>query len=57
MALLRAIVAGKKDSDKLAGWKHGRIRATKQQIAQSLEGDWREELLFVLQQSPELYDT
>jgi transposase len=57
MAILRAIVAGERDPDKLAGWKHGRIRATKQQIAQSLEGDWREELLFVLQQSLELYDT
>ena len=33
MAILRAIVAGERDPDKLAGWKHGRIRATKQQIA------------------------
>ena len=32
-----------------------RIHAAKEQIAQSLEGDWREELLFVLQQSLELF--
>jgi transposase len=57
MAILRAIVAGERDPDKLASRKDGRIRATREQIAQSLEGDWREELLFVLQQSLELYDT
>jgi len=57
MAILRAIVAGERDPDKLASRKDSRIHATKEQIAQSLEGDWREELLFVLQQSLELYDT
>lgn len=57
MAILRAIVAGERNPDKLASRKDGRIRATREQIAQSLEGDWREELLFVLQQSLELYDT
>ena len=56
MAILRAIVAGERNPDKLASRKDVRIRATKEQIAQSLEGDWREELLFVLQQSLELYD-
>jgi hypothetical protein len=33
MAILRATVAGERDPDKLAGCKHGRIRATKQQVA------------------------
>ena len=57
MAILRAIVAGERDPDKLASRKNSLIRATRAQIAQSLEGDWREELLFVLEQSLELYDT
>jgi transposase len=56
MAILRAIVAEERNPDKLASRIDVRIRATKEQIAQSLEGDWREELLFVLQQSLELYD-
>jgi transposase len=57
MAILRAIVAGERDPDKLAGRKNSLIRATRAQIAQSLEGDWREELLFVLEQSLQIYDT
>jgi len=57
LAILRAIVAGERDPDKLACRKNGLIRATQAQIAQSLEGDWREELLFVLEQSLELYNT
>jgi transposase len=57
MAILRAIVAGERDPDKLASRKNSLIRATRAQIAQSLVGDWREELLFVLEQSLELYDT
>jgi len=57
MAILRAIVAGERDPDKLASRKNSLIRATHAQIAQSLVGDWREELLFVLEQSLELYDT
>ena len=50
-------VAGERDPNKLASRKNSLIRATQAQIAQSLEGDWREELLFVLEQSLELYDT
>jgi hypothetical protein len=35
--------------------KHSRIRASRQEIARSLEGTWRQELLFVLEQSLDLY--
>src|SRR5947208_10735018 len=56
VAILRAIVAGERDPNKLASRKNSLIRATRAQIAQSLEGDWREELLFVLEQSLEIYD-
>jgi transposase len=56
MAILRAIAAGEHDPQKLSTLKHNRVRASREQIAQSLEGNWRDELLFVLEQSLELYD-
>ncbi len=56
MAILRAIVGGERDPDRLSTLKHSRVRASRQEIARSLEGNWREELLFVLEQSLELYD-
>lgn len=56
MAILRAIVKGERDPAKLADLKHHRIQASSQEIAQSLEGNWREDQLFVLEQSLALYD-
>ncbi len=56
MAILRAIVAGERDAEKLSALKHALVRASREEIARSLEGNWREELLFVLEQSLELYD-
>jgi transposase len=56
MANLRAIVAGERDPERLAALKHNRVRASREEIARSLEGNWREELLFVLEQSLDLYD-
>ena len=41
---------------RLSTLKHNRVRASRAEIARSLEGNWREELLFVLEQSLELYD-
>jgi len=57
MKILRGIVKGERDPQKLAMHKHGRIQASRAEIARSLEGTWRRELLFVLEQSLELYDT
>lgn len=57
MKILRDIVKGERDPQKLAMHKHGRIQASREEIARSLEGTWRPELLFVLEQSLELYDT
>src|SRR5271167_4045766 len=45
---------GERDPRKLS---HPRIRAGREQIAKSLEGNWRSELLFVLKQEMEMYDT
>jgi transposase len=57
MAILRAIVRGERNPQALARLKGERIHATREEIAQSLEGNWRSELLFVLEQSLALYDT
>ncbi len=55
--IVRAIVAGERDPRKLAELSHPRIQASRGEIAKSLEGNWRPELLFVLQQQLEMYDT
>ena len=57
LAILWAIVRGERDPEKLAMHKHSRIRASRQEIARTLEGTWRQELLFVLEQSLDLYQT
>ena len=57
MRILRDIVKGERDPDKLAMHKHERIQASRAEIARSLEGTWRPELLFVLEQNLDLYDT
>lgn len=56
MRILHAIVRGERNADKLAELKHSLIRASRREIAQSLQGNWREELLFVLRQNLELYE-
>ncbi len=55
--IVRAIVAGERDPRKLAELSDPRIHASKEEIAKSLEGHWRQELLFVLQQEVAMYDT
>jgi hypothetical protein len=55
--IVRAIVGGERDPRKLAELSHPRIRASRGEMAQSLEGNWRQELIFVLQQEIEMYDT
>jgi transposase len=55
MAILKAILSGERDPQRLAALADRRIHASRQEIAQSLEGHWREDLLFVLQQVHDLY--
>jgi hypothetical protein len=45
------------DPLKLAELSHPRIQASRGEIAKSPEGNWRQELIFVLQQEIEMYDT
>ena len=56
MAILRAIVSGERDAQRLAALCDPRIRASHEQIAKSLEGNWRAELVFVLAQQLRNYD-
>jgi len=55
LAIIQAILAGERDRYKLADLAHARIQATREEIARSLEGNWRKELLFILQQELNLY--
>jgi hypothetical protein len=56
MRILRAIVKGERDGRQLAALRHYRIEASEEDIAKSLQGNWREELLFVLRQELDSYD-
>jgi transposase len=55
-AIVRAILEGERDPMKLAELSDCRIRASKEEVAKSLEGNWRPELLFVLKQQVEMHD-
>lgn len=54
--IIRAIVAGERDPVQLARLRHARIRASETEIIKALDGHWREEHLFALQQAVALYD-
>jgi transposase len=51
LAILEALLAGERDPQKLAALKDHRIKASRDTIARSLQGDWRPEHLFVLRQA------
>jgi transposase len=55
MAIIRAILSGERNPNKLAALKDGRIKATQSEIASALTGDYRPELLFILSQELQLY--
>jgi transposase len=57
LAILEAILAGERDAQKLAALKDHRIKASRDVLAKSLRGDWREEHLFTLRQSHALWST
>ncbi len=54
--ILRAIVAGERNGLALARLKNARIRASEDEIAQSLQGSWRAEHLFALKQALDAFD-
>jgi transposase len=54
--VVRGIIAGERDGQVLAKMKNARIRASEEEIAKSLQGNWREGHVFVLKQAMVLYD-
>jgi len=56
LAIIRAIVAGERDPVRLAALRNYRCKKSEEEIALALTGTWREEHLFVLEQSLALYD-
>lgn len=55
-AIIRDIVAGEREPKLLARHRHSRVKASEQDIAKALTGNWRDEHLFVLRQSLAMYD-
>jgi transposase len=54
-AIIQSILNGERNPQVLLNLVDGRIKASKEDIAKSLEGVWKEENLFELQQSFEFY--
>lgn len=52
--IIEAILAGERDPKKLAGLADVQCKTPKEEIAKALEGNWEEDLMFVLRQN---YDT
>src|SRR5215472_83464 len=55
-AILKAILAGERDPHPLSGLRDWRVKASEEEIARSLEGNWQEDLLFVLKQEQVGYE-
>lgn len=56
MAIIRAILKGERDPRVLAKLRDGRIQASEEEVARSLEGHWRDDVLFELRQVVDCYD-
>jgi transposase len=48
-AIIQAILAGERDPRKLAAFRDKRVKASEEEIARSLEGNWQEDLLFMIE--------
>src|SRR3989454_8371611 len=55
-AIIKAILAGEHDAHKLAEFRDPRVKASEERIAQSLEGNWQPDLLFLLKQEQAGYE-
>lgn len=56
MKIIKAIIEGERDPEKLAEFRDARIKNDQSTIAKALAGDYREEHLFTLKQEFELYN-
>jgi len=57
MSILRAIVGGERDAQKLAKLRDPRCRHSEEEIAEQLSGHWREDHLFSLRQALKMYES
>jgi hypothetical protein len=55
-AIIRALLAGERDAKVLAQLRDSRCQASEEEMVQSLQGNWKEDLLFELQQAVDAYD-
>jgi hypothetical protein len=55
-AIIRALLAGERDAKVLAGLRDPRCQASEEEIVQSLQGNWKEDVLFELQPALDAYD-
>lgn len=56
ISIIRAIVQGERDPHTLARMRHTRLKASREELAQALTGNYRQEHLFALAQALEGYD-
>lgn len=54
-AIIESILAGQRDPEILADLVNRRVKKSRQEIAQALHGNWREDLLFEIKQCLALY--
>jgi transposase len=55
-AIIKAILGGERDPRELAAYRDCRVKASEEEIAAHLEGNWQEDLLFVLKQEQDGYE-
>jgi transposase len=55
-AIIKAVLAGERDPHKLAAFRDPHVKASEEKIAQSLEGNWQDDLLFLLKQEQDGYE-
>jgi transposase len=56
MGIIKAILAGERDPQRLAGLRNEKCKRTREEIARALEGSWRAEHLLALKQAVDLYE-
>jgi transposase len=56
LAIIRAIVAGERNPQALAAFRDRNCKKNAEEIGKALTGTWREEHLFIVKQSLEMYD-
>jgi len=55
-AIVRAILDGERDAERLADLRDRRVKASLPEIVNSLQGDWKDDIVFELRQAVACYD-